>query len=76
MGANEHYRSECQVKLDTFIKRYKEDAGSAMNMRSDGVEAQLSESDEEIRQDAGIVLNIGEMTGLGANAPKDATGCT
>ena len=49
MGANEHYRSECQVKLDTFKARYKEDAGSSLNWRSDGVEAQLSESDEEIR---------------------------
>lgn len=71
-----YYKNECQVKLDNFQGRLKQEGGADKFSRSAKIAtaAQSENSDEEVQVKAD--KNAMDLLGLSDKAPQDATGCT
>ena len=65
--------SECQVSLNKFLKKYKEDSGSLTNQRKVDSKAEISDDDE---LDATQVGEEDHKAFRSTKAPQDASGCS
>ena len=72
----QYYKSECQTRLDAFLRRMKEETDGKKLERDDPQHSrensgQYSEDEERIKEDKDSNWHL-----FKPNAPIDATGCT
>lgn len=72
-----YYKNECQMKLDNFLGRFKQEGGAEKFLR--GAKAATSVQSENSDQEEVAVKaekNALDLLGLSDKAPQDATGCS
>ena len=72
-----YYKNECQVKLENFQGRLKQEAGAEKFQRGAKAVA-AAQSDISDAEEKAVKAQTGAMDilGLSDKAPQDATGCT
>jgi hypothetical protein len=72
-----YYKNECQVKLDNFQGRLKQEGGADKFSRSAKIQTAVqSENSDQEEVQVKADKNALDLLGFSDKAPQDATGCT